>query len=580
MASRYRQIATKNQSVASTVLYSGSCGPRRENGSAQTAIDRGGERAQDALRLVVATGHQTEARQRDHGVAPPVGEPGIARDHRRVALAAAHQKLVGGEHESARGCGQARAAVAHARDQLLAPAPLRFEQRGRLAARHRIGRDHDAQASTKPAMRGYLHAEHAGSEQVLVTVEAAVELLLELEAQPPVGRRLEPAARTRRWTAGAPSHADRRTSFTCAASRRNRASPSRARGSRAWRRTDAARSNERGGPAPSEPAPRGSLGAKPPRRARPPCSRPRSRPRSCAARRPRSRPRCRTRRPGRDRARTGEPLEPAWSEAPGNRDAPSSSGAIAGAHRLVEPRQQHHALDRRPGGRDQETVVATGVRAGHGGHRPAAEAVRLQPLEPRGALEVAEEARSIERGQYGVGRRERDTPSIRPRVRCRLLSARGRRPQPPAAEVRRSRASSPRASANARAPSPPRARGALRTGGHQLLEQARGLLRHRVERAVERFAIRRRRLGVAAHLAHVLQRGVADLLGGGRWIEIVKRVDVAAHAGILAARAARGLRATRAVGQDRVVDRRRATVRGPAQQPPRYAVSPSPSARP
>ena len=32
-----------------------------------------------------------------------------------------------------------------------------------------------------------------------------------------------------------------------------------------------------------------------------------------------------------------------------------------------------------------------------------------------------------------------------------------------------------------------------------------------------------------AHLAHVLQRGGADLLGGGRWREVVQDANVAAH---------------------------------------------------
>ncbi len=62
----------------------------------------------------------------------------------------------------------------------------------------------------------------------------------------------------------------------------------------------------------------------------------------------------------------------------------------ARAHRLVEPREQDHALDRRARRGHQQTVVAPRVRAGNGRHRPAAEPVGLQPLEPRRALEVAE----------------------------------------------------------------------------------------------------------------------------------------------------------------------------------------------
>src|SRR5438876_10852802 len=72
-----------------------------------------------------------------------------------------------------------------------------------------------------------------------------------------------------------------------------------------------------------------------------------------------------------------------------------------------------------------------------------------------------------------------------------------------------------------------------RRGRHELVEQP---LRRRsdfVDRAGESFRVRLRRLREAADLADVLQRGVADLLVRGGWLEVVERVDVSAHAYIL-----------------------------------------------
>src|SRR3954471_8612830 len=55
-------------------------------------------------------------------------------------------------------------------------------------------------------------------------------------------------------------------------------------------------------------------------------------------------------------------------------------------------------------------------------------------------------------------------------------------------------------------------------------------VRHLLDRAVERFLVRSRRLREATDLAHVLQSRRADFLIGGGGFEVVERSDVAAHA--------------------------------------------------
>src|SRR6266550_3779342 len=72
-----------------------------------------------------------------------------------------------------------------------------------------------------------------------------------------------------------------------------------------------------------------------------------------------------------------------------------------------------------------------------------------------------------------------------------------------------------------------------RGGRHELLEQAVRSRGNLVDRAGESCLVRLRRLREAADLAHVLERGVADLLVRGGWLIVVERVDVPAHADIL-----------------------------------------------
>src|SRR5690242_11174336 len=74
----------------------------------------------------------------------------------------------------------------------------------------------------------------------------------------------------------------------------------------------------------------------------------------------------------------------------------------------------------------------------------------------------------------------------------------------------------------------------LRRGSrHELLEQVLGHVGDLVDGTVEGVLVRARRLGRPADLAHVLQRGVVDLLRRGGRLEVVERADVAAHASSL-----------------------------------------------
>src|SRR3954447_3182992 len=71
---------------------------------------------------------------------------------------------------------------------------------------------------------------------------------------------------------------------------------------------------------------------------------------------------------------------------------------------------------------------------------------------------------------------------------------------------------------------------ARRRRRHELAEQARRRGCDLVDRARERSLVRLRRLREAADLAHVLDGCGAHLVVGGRRLEVVQRVDVAAHA--------------------------------------------------
>ena len=68
-----------------------------------------------------------------------------------------------------------------------------------------------------------------------------------------------------------------------------------------------------------------------------------------------------------------------------------------------------------------------------------------------------------------------------------------------------------------------------RSRGDQLAEQVGGGCRDGRHRPIERGLIGLRRSRRPGDLPHILQRGGMDLVGGGRWLEVVQLVDVAAH---------------------------------------------------
>src|SRR5918992_648647 len=66
--------------------------------------------------------------------------------------------------------------------------------------------------------------------------------------------------------------------------------------------------------------------------------------------------------------------------------------------------------------------------------------------------------------------------------------------------------------------------------GYEVVEQLRRGRRDGVHGALEGLGVGPRGLRVAADFADVLQRGVANLLLGGRRLEVVERADIATHA--------------------------------------------------
>src|SRR5262249_22714104 len=72
-------------------------------------------------------------------------------------------------------------------------------------------------------------------------------------------------------------------------------------------------------------------------------------------------------------------------------------------------------------------------------------------------------------------------------------------------------------------------------GRDEVVEQVLREVRDLVHRTVEHGLVGFRRLGHAADLAHVLQRGGVNLFGGRGRIEVVENADVSAHTSMLSA---------------------------------------------
>src|SRR5271157_1263206 len=110
-------MASKNHSVASAVLYSGVFSGVGEPVGQHATVDITREFQEDAAGDVVSACGQRKAGQRNHGVASPVGKPGIAGDD-APGRSAGDDKLVGG------GCKFAGEIVIDACDDRPATLPL------------------------------------------------------------------------------------------------------------------------------------------------------------------------------------------------------------------------------------------------------------------------------------------------------------------------------------------------------------------------------------------------------------------------------------------------------------------------
>ena len=102
----------------------------------QAAVHEPGKGLEDAARRGRLPGGESQASQADHGVASPVGEPRIARDHRaRLGVGgqgAANDELVGGENQlTYPGGRRVRRAVRQARHRERARASAIRQQRAR-----------------------------------------------------------------------------------------------------------------------------------------------------------------------------------------------------------------------------------------------------------------------------------------------------------------------------------------------------------------------------------------------------------------------------------------------------------------
>ncbi len=141
--------------------------------------DVGGEGLEDAAGLGVASAHQADARQGDHGIAAPVGKPVVPGGDGVEPAAAAHQELVGGADELT---GQGIRVDGWGHRPADTAVFLLFEQ-GRGIASTRVFRgDHDLQF-----VPGFQDAaQHPAGQQVLSVVQAALGLARVFEVVVPI----------------------------------------------------------------------------------------------------------------------------------------------------------------------------------------------------------------------------------------------------------------------------------------------------------------------------------------------------------------------------------------------------------
>ena len=148
------------------MLYSRRLAARLENDWATCRRStKRGIGSQDAGRDVEAAQRRRETRQRDHGVAPPVGEPGIARDDAgRPPAPAPHDELIRGLRQ---GANPRRSRRGQGRDQL-ARRVFRLSRIPRAGrGRRGFGGGHEEHRAPGPEIGG----EISGHQQVFRRIE-------------------------------------------------------------------------------------------------------------------------------------------------------------------------------------------------------------------------------------------------------------------------------------------------------------------------------------------------------------------------------------------------------------------------
>ena len=188
-------MASKYQSEASTVLYSG-VSPESGKAVGQHAhVGGAAEGEQNVARDIEAAGDERQAGQRDHGVAAPVGEPVIAGDHGVQIAAAADDELVGGGGQ----VGDQRIVDGRGGPLRRAAHELIAAQRSAVAASCV-----SVEAITTAFAPGAeLKLHHERLKQVFEKIEAAFAFARVFEIVIPVRLRAPPSARCARSTAGA-----------------------------------------------------------------------------------------------------------------------------------------------------------------------------------------------------------------------------------------------------------------------------------------------------------------------------------------------------------------------------------------
>ena len=205
-------MAWKNHSVASAVWYSPSCSPSGKRLGISPSRTWCENVSRILARRVVPTRHQSQSLEADHRVAPPIGEPGIARDD-RPAASAPPRHIFGAGHgiddELVRGQNQLawRAAaggrVRGAEQPVAPPALFPVGVAGRRGPDRlpRLGRRRQGD----PAIRGQVGAEVSRALEHAHVVVAAARLDLVLDAPDGGGvprERRTGDGQTQRWHAG------------------------------------------------------------------------------------------------------------------------------------------------------------------------------------------------------------------------------------------------------------------------------------------------------------------------------------------------------------------------------------------